>query len=241
MNFNHRHYPKHIEENTIFRWFFLLRKSMFSKKSVKVYGQNGEDLIINRLFPKSYKGVYVDVGCFHPQKYSNTYLLYKNGWRGVNIDIDSIKIDAFNKSRPNDYNVVTAISNKVGVVDYYSNGYYSPTTTLDKEFSKSDKRNFTDYELKKVKANTLTNVLDHSPFSNSKIDLLSIDVEGHDFKVLESLNFDKYKPKVIAVETDAKSMDEVQDGKIYQFLKEQDYQLINWVGMTLIWEIKNLK
>jgi hypothetical protein len=31
-------------------------------------------------------GFFVDVGCFHPLFYSNTWKLYKKGWRGVNID-----------------------------------------------------------------------------------------------------------------------------------------------------------
>lgn len=31
-------------------------------------------------------GIYVDVGAFHPTKFSNTHLFYLNGWRGINIE-----------------------------------------------------------------------------------------------------------------------------------------------------------
>ena len=45
--------------------------------------QFGEDKFLMDLFKKEYKGKYLDLGCFHPTKHNNTYLLYKNGWRGI--------------------------------------------------------------------------------------------------------------------------------------------------------------
>ena len=58
--------------------------------------QFGEDKKIIKLFNKNTKGTYVDVGCFHPIRQNNTYLMYKLGWSGVNIDLNPLTIDLFN-------------------------------------------------------------------------------------------------------------------------------------------------
>jgi len=50
----------------------------------KTYAGNGEDILLTEyLFKNKKDGFYVDVGCFHPKLTSNTYLLYKRGWRGM--------------------------------------------------------------------------------------------------------------------------------------------------------------
>tara|TARA_B110000879_G_scaffold201693_1_gene277102 strand:+ start:1002 stop:1208 length:207 start_codon:yes stop_codon:yes gene_type:complete len=49
-----------------------------------------EVVAIKRMFPKKYM-FFVDIGCFHTTKYNNTYVYYKKGYRGINIDIDRIK------------------------------------------------------------------------------------------------------------------------------------------------------
>ena len=64
-------------------------KTIYYKKYSKVsYSISGVDLIIDRIFAKQKKGIYVDLGCNHPIKHNNTYLLYKRGWKGINIDSD---------------------------------------------------------------------------------------------------------------------------------------------------------
>ena len=42
------------------------------------------------------KGFYIDIGCYHPLKYSQTHKLYKLGWSGINVDISQDSIDLFN-------------------------------------------------------------------------------------------------------------------------------------------------
>ena len=60
--------------------------------------QFGEDKKIIKLFEKNKKGTYVDVGCFHPTRQNNTYLMYKLGWSGVNIDLNPLTIELFKVS-----------------------------------------------------------------------------------------------------------------------------------------------
>ena len=71
-----------------------------------------EDRFILNKFPKKYKGIYLDIGSFHPTRHNNTYLLYKSGWKGINIDLNSLSIDLFNFLRPRDININTGISNE---------------------------------------------------------------------------------------------------------------------------------
>ena len=52
----------------------------------KSYSQEGEDILLSRIFRNQKKGFYVDIGAHHPTRFSNTYYFYKLGWRGINID-----------------------------------------------------------------------------------------------------------------------------------------------------------
>ena len=54
------------------------------------FSQEGEDLLIDRMFDGQSVGFYVDVGAHHPTRFSNTYLLYLRGWRGINIDATQV-------------------------------------------------------------------------------------------------------------------------------------------------------
>ena len=110
----------------------------------------------------------MDVGCFHPKKYNNTYVLYRKGWRGINIDI----------ARPHDINIASAVSNIEGKVVCYSGGFYSLTTSLNKTFAEKHGN----YTKKKISCATLTKLIDNSSYKNRQIDFLSVDAESHDFR-----------------------------------------------------------
>src|SRR4029079_13027303 len=76
------------------------------------FSQFGEDLAVLRWldewFPNA-KRVYLDAGAFHPIHCSNTLLLHKRGWWGVNVDMVAAKIDCFRDLRPDDFNVIAAL------------------------------------------------------------------------------------------------------------------------------------
>ena len=69
-------------------------------------------------------------------------------------------------------------------------------------------------------SNTLTALIGKTKYKNKRIDFLNIDAEGADFEVLESLNFDVYRPKLICVEIDD---EQIENSKIFNFLKKQKY------------------
>ena len=232
---NYTHVSKSISQNKIFQFVFLMRNVFFNRKTNIHYGQQAEDIQLKRIFQKKKTGFYVDVGCFHPMKYNNTYSLYKKGWTGINIDLDEIKIQAFDWFRKRDTNIVNAVSTTQGEISYWTNGFYSLDNTVDPDQRKSSKT----YIEKKIQADTLTNIIDNTKYKAQEIDLLSIDAEGHDFAVLQSLDFDRYNPKVILVESTSETLDLVEQEEVYVFLKAKDYTLINWVGISLIFKKNN--
>ena len=73
--------------------------------ATKSYSQEGEDLLLRRIFEHQKNGFYVDVGAHHPFRFSNTYLLYKCGWRGINIDAMPGSMRLFRRFRARDINI----------------------------------------------------------------------------------------------------------------------------------------
>ena len=96
----------------------------------------GEDLIIQNYLKNINNGFYVDAGCYHPLHLSNTYLLHKRNWSGINIDISQFSIDLFNFLRPNDLNIYSAVSNTDRDVTIYFQKKISQLNTIYKEISK---------------------------------------------------------------------------------------------------------
>ena len=211
----------------------LFRQTFFKKINKNFYSQFGEDRILDEIIPKDfYNGFYVDVGCFHPKKYSNTYMLFKRGWFGINIDMEEGKIDTFNIARPKDYNFLGAISDKVEKVKIYRNQKFGVSSTIDPGILKKDDiidENF-------ITTTTLDNVINNSPYKNKEIDLLNIDTEGNDFKVLKSINFNIYNPKVIIIETHLKKIEEIIKSEIYIYLTNKEYDLKSWNAYSLIFK-----
>ena len=95
----------------------------------------GEDLIISDLTKNIKNGFYVDAGCYHPLHLSNTYLLYKRSWTGINIDISEFSIKLFNYLRPNDVNVNSAVSNTEKEISFYYQKKLSQLSTIKKAIS----------------------------------------------------------------------------------------------------------
>lgn len=204
-----------------------IKNNFFIKK--KTYSMDGEDLFIDNFF-KNKTGLYVDVGAYHPLELSNTYLLYKRKWKGINIDINSFSIEYFDFLRPNDINLNLGVARKNSTKMIYFQKNKSPLNTLNLMHAKKIFSNT--FKQKKIKTKTLTNILDKTKFKRKEIDFLNIDTEGSDLEVLKSLDFKKYKPKLICVELiDHFGPDQkkIKKHKIYKFLKDKKYKLV-WSG-----------
>jgi FkbM family methyltransferase len=190
------------------------------------YSQEGEDLILKRIFEGQKKGLYVDVGAHHPKRFSNTYLFYKMGWRGINIDAMPGSMKKFKKLRPNDINIEAAISNKDESLKYYIFNEPALNTFSSKQaMKKNGYKNFKILSEVEIITNRLENILDKFLKDSSQIDFLTIDVENFEMKVLKSNNWERYKPKVLVVEKTNSSITEVLNSELYNFLHNENYEL----------------
>ena len=207
----------HILHNIYFKHKYFLKK--------KSYSMDGEDLFISDYFKYKKDGFYVDVGCYHPIHRNNTFLLHKKGWHGLNIDIHKFSIDLFNYLRPQDLNFNFAVSNKNEVIDMYFQKKLSQLSTIEEKQAKKVFQG--DIKKTKINALTLDSILEKTKIDNLKIDLLDIDVEGADFKVLEGFSILKYKPELICVEIHEKK---ISESAIFKYLDNFRYELI-WSGV----------
>lgn len=205
--------------NGFYYYFF----DSYAKKS---YSQEGEDLILQRFFEKQTMGFYVDVGAHHPRRYSNTYLFYKKGWSGINIDAMPNSMKRFDKFRPRDINIEKPISGKKQILKYYAFNE-SALNGFSKKISE-ERNGKNGYFLKftrDIETCTLEGILDNHLPENKNIDFLSIDVEGLDFEVLKSNNFEKYRPKLILIELIGINLSSIENNEVYKYLKKIDYYI----------------
>lgn len=203
-----------------------IKNKFFPQYGKVSFSQEGEDLILQKIFAGKEEGFYVDVGAHHPKRFSNTCIFYKKGWRGINIDACPGSMNLFKKTRPRDINLETPVLDEEEEMEYFM--FNEPAlNSFDKELSvnrENDKRN--DYHIiktVKLRSKRLEDILDE--YTPKEIDFLTVDVEGLDFKVLKSNNWDKYKPKVVAVEILGSTLEDVFNSEIYTFLSERDYRL----------------
>ena len=200
------------------------------------YSQWGEDIVLETLLRERERGVYVDVGCFHPRRFSNTYALYRRGWSGVNIDASPLKIRLFDALRPRDRNVLAAVTESRREVTLFKFGEYSVLDTLDeataKEWSALTQRR---YEEQTIQGLPLNDILAET-LKGQRIDLLNVDVEGHELAVLESFDFAAYQPAVLVVEVHAKAIAGVLDSPVYALLTGHGYRLSHWLSPSLIFQ-----
>ena len=221
-------YSKKANIFKFFYFYFQLIKAKFKPRLA--YSHWGIDLIITKLLDSKNRGIYIDVGCHHPFLNNHSYLLYKSGWEGINIDIDYNSIDMFNFFRKSDVNIQTAVTDHKGEVDLFFYHNRAAKNTISKEFGSDAK------EQKKINSDTLNNIIENSKFKNSKIDFVSIDVEGNEMNVLNGFNLKKYKPKLILLEFILpnkkefyeKDINEITNSEVYKFLIKNEYKLINW-------------
>ena len=215
----------------MFKFLKVFLKSFTHKKISYSYG--GIDSLILNIFKNKKNGFYLDIGCGHPIKNNNTYLLNKKGWSGINIDLDEENIDLFNSYRKKDVNLATAVSDKEGETDLYFYHSKSALNTISKENADFQKAKIS--TIKKIKTQTINKLIENSPFKDRKIDFLSVDVEGSELSILKNFDFTKYSPKVIVVEYLDLSLKklEIKNLNINNIIKSEIYKLIESNNYTL--------
>jgi hypothetical protein len=190
------------------------------------YSQEGEDLILFRIFENKPSGFYVDIGAHHPKRFSNTMYFYKLGWNGINIDAMPGSMDAFNLIRPRDINLEIPVSDIDETRLFYI--FNEPALNTFSEERANEYCTNSNYFIahkKTLKTRTLESILDQYLPKNQTIDFLTIDVEGYDINVLKSNNWGKYNPKIVLVEISGSFLENICKDEVTIYMRKLDYIL----------------
>ena len=219
---------------------FIYPAEIYSHHRVS-FSQEGEDLVLLELLKNKQTGFYVDIGAYHPQRFSNTYLFYLMGWHGINIDAMPGSMQLFNKLRPRDINLENPISNTQENLVYFI-FHEAALNTFSQPLALKRHREH-NYRLRDktfLKTVTLASVLDRCLPDGQVIDFLNIDVEGWDYQVLLSNDWEKYRPKFLLVEDLRTSLTPViEPSAIQEFLSKQGYQLVARTSRTLFFHMNS--
>jgi FkbM family methyltransferase len=178
-------------------------------------------------------GFYVDIGCFHPTEYSNTYLLYLVGWRGLVIDADPTHLSAYQTVRPNDIVVNVAVGDEPGERIFFTFQDRALNTLSPQVAQECRARGHDPQATMNVKIERLDAIL--RKHNAPKIGFMNIDVEGLDLNVLSSNDWTAYRPDVLAIEDHQISLAEVNRSPTYRFLSNLGYTLHSKVHYTSIY------
>lgn len=227
------HYPV----RSLFRVWAIIGSSLiriFLGRSLKYsFAHTGEDRVIESLLKPliSQNGYYVDVGCNHPVFLSNTYSLYRKGWRGLCVDANPVIAKKYKYLRPKDKFIQALVSDDSNDREFYmvQNDVLSSTEKANAELAKQQGLAI---NVAKYKPQTLTSILNLNkvPF---EFDLLSVDAEEHDYNVLKSLDFSRYKPKLIIVEDETFDILKATSNSIVELMKSNSYLLVGYVLKNL--------
>lgn len=209
----------------------------------KSWSQEGEDQILRRLFEKKFSGFYVDVGAHHPKRFSNTYLFYKKGWRGINIDAMPNSMNAFKKYRPNDINIEVGIGIKTCELEYYFfdepafNGFDKRLSHMRGILQSEHQVKFSKF----IRVEPLAKILDEYMPPGQTIDFMTIDVEGLDFSVLQSNDWSRYNPSFVLVEILNCNLEEIYKTEIGKYMRSQGYKVYAKCKNTIFFSKESYK
>lgn len=213
----------------------LLR--LYSAGNLGVYlSQFGEDVALWHLLRERQNGFYVDVGCYHPERASNTAIFQIFlGWRGINIDPDERVIEQFLKSRGGDVNLCCAVGREADSAEMRFFEDSSVNTFSDELAAGHIQQNRKMIGKRQVQIRTLSEILSKHLPPGQKIDLLDIDAEGHDLAVLEGNDWTRFRPEVVTVEDFELRLSDVHSSGMYQLLSGQGYRLFSHIFSTSIY------
>lgn len=188
--------------------------------------QLGQDKFIDEFFKKKENLTFLDVGAHDGVTISNTFFLEKNrNWNGICIEAQPIEFEKLKKNR-NCVCVNVAVSNFEGETDFtYVEGYANMLSGISDEYNKTHidriKGEVNHYGGKintiKVPVKKLQTILDEHNIVD--IDFCSIDTEGSEFNIIQSIDFDKTNIKVFIIENNYK------ETNVQEFLEKKGYQL----------------
>ncbi|MEI6056746.1 MAG: FkbM family methyltransferase [Lentisphaerota bacterium] len=215
-----------------------------SRSGMISYSQAGEDLIMNFLFmDKNIDRIeYLDIGTNLPDICNNTFMFYVKGNHGVCVEANPELIEDIKSKRVRDKVINAGVSVKsdyVGELYIFDSNQISTfnKNEADKRINSGKYKIIDTVKVPMVSINRLIKE-NFKPFPH----LLSLDIEGLDFEVIKTLDFDLYPIPVICMETCAYSENHIRtkDNSILDFMESKDYEVyadtyINTIFVNRTW------
>ncbi|WP_026362210.1 FkbM family methyltransferase [Geopsychrobacter electrodiphilus] len=181
------------------------RNKLFDYLLGRVSGsQFGEDLSVFEYFLTMGKPVitYLDIGANHPKLHSNTHLLSRNGSSGVLVDANSEMCKKLRRARKRDKVINVGVAAVGGEDMDLSVMDIEGLSTLNPKWQEHllSQGMSSEVAIQKVKIVGINDLLAEY-FPRQAPDFVSIDIEGMDFEVLESWDFDRWRPSILCIET----------------------------------------
>lgn len=202
---------------------------MLGYKTYEQYSQGGQDIYVTRILKEKRDGYFVEIGANNGYIMSNTYLLEKNyGWKGICVEATSYKINELTINRPNAICITSAVHSESNLeLDFTTTlidilNVITEYAEIALDFLKENG------EIIKVITRSLTDILNDNN-APENIDYLSIDTNGSEFKVLEGIDFTKYKFGVITVKN---SLIEERQNRIKEILTSNGYSVQQTINMV---------
>ena len=195
----------------------------------KSWSQCGEDLILRYLFDllRIARPSYIDIGAHHPYYYNNTYLFYRQGSRGVNVEPDPSLHSHLLRNRRHDVNLNIGIGPRAAELDFYVMSSRTLNTFSASEAHKHvDEHGLNIVDTLRIKVQTFAHTVD--AHMQRTPDLVSLDVEGLDLDILRSIDFSRYRPHVFCVETVSYAERDgsgVKNAPIHELMLQSGYKL----------------
>jgi len=166
------------------------------------YAQNFEDVMIARLFDAGYRGFYVDIGAAHPDFLSVTRHFYDQGWSGINVEPTDRYYPLLCETRPRDINLQCAVGNRPGLATFYEIPKFAENSTLERTVA--DRLAVTELTAtpREVEVVRLADLCDIH-VKDRTIDFMKVDVEGGELGVLQSADWERFRPRLLVVEATA--------------------------------------
>jgi FkbM family methyltransferase len=196
------------------------------------FSQHHEDVkLLDFLQRTNATGPYLDVGCNHPFRLSNTYMLYTNGWRGLCVDPLPRFRPLYKRWRPEDVFCCAAVGDSEGDLPLYE--FESDVlTTLDADLAKSyQAKGSRLLKTSSVKVLPINRLLEESKVA-SPLSLLSIDIEGHELPALRSIDLDRWQPAIVCME--ALTADGRKNESAIEYLTSNRYQTELDLGLNIV-------
>lgn len=165
------------------------------------FSQSGEDILslyaLRRLgitFPS-----YIDIGANHPTEFSNTYLFYLLGGRGLNIEPDPEMAALIRKERPRDETLNVGAGQEAGELEFFIMAQ-SAFNTFSRGEAEQVQRT-SGIALRKTMKIGVVNIGALLRERGFVPDFMNVDVEGMDMDILASIDWERTRPGVVCVET----------------------------------------